>query len=204
MILRVSEARDLGELDRLGFYDHMKVYTAAPPDVLRVDEKNLREYAVVNCVGVIHPRTTRRMASTCPQMTAATLVAGLISARTISIPTTGTGYTAGIVWRRSSCSRLSCYNFDLGTLDAKAPPPKTPAFWEIVDASRAPEDAELADAVDALGSPDALSRWDRSPPVLPVTSPFGSATARTPAASPTALKLVNMLPSETMAPRMAC
>ena len=31
----------------------MKVYAAAPPDVLRVDEKNLREYNVLNCCGVI-------------------------------------------------------------------------------------------------------------------------------------------------------
>jgi hypothetical protein len=46
---------------------------------------------------------------------------------------------------------------DLSGFDAKAPPPKTRAFWEIVDASRAPEDAEMADAVDALGKPDAVT-----------------------------------------------
>jgi hypothetical protein len=43
VILRVNEARDLGEGNRFQFYDHMKAYTAAPPDVLRVDEKHLRE-----------------------------------------------------------------------------------------------------------------------------------------------------------------
>ena len=53
VILRISEARDLGEFDRFKFYDHMKAYTAAPPDVLRVDEKNLREYAILNVCGVI-------------------------------------------------------------------------------------------------------------------------------------------------------
>ncbi len=53
VILRVSEARDLGDVDRFAFYDHMKTYTAAPPDVLRVDEKNMREYAVFNVCGVI-------------------------------------------------------------------------------------------------------------------------------------------------------
>src|SRR5262249_36254532 len=42
---------------------------------------------------------------------------------------------------------------DLSKFDPKAPPAKTPAFWEIVDSSRAPEDAELADAIEALGSP---------------------------------------------------
>ena len=53
VILRVNEARDLGEINRFSFYDHMKAYTAAPPDVLRVDEKNLREYSILNCCGVI-------------------------------------------------------------------------------------------------------------------------------------------------------
>lgn len=53
VILRVSEARDLGDVDRYAFYDHMKVYTAAPPDVLLCDEKNIREHAVPNVTGVI-------------------------------------------------------------------------------------------------------------------------------------------------------
>ncbi len=53
VILRVSEARDLGDVNRYQFYDHMKSYTAAPPDVLRVDEKNLREHSILNCCGVI-------------------------------------------------------------------------------------------------------------------------------------------------------
>jgi hypothetical protein len=53
VILRVSEARDLGDFDRFQFYDHMKVYTAAPPDVLTVDEKHVREYAIVNCCGIV-------------------------------------------------------------------------------------------------------------------------------------------------------
>ena len=53
VILRVSEARDLGEIDRFKFYDHTKIYTAAPPDVLRVDEKHLREHYVFNCLGFV-------------------------------------------------------------------------------------------------------------------------------------------------------
>jgi hypothetical protein len=53
VILGVNEARDLGETDRFKFYDHMKAYAAAPPDVLRVDEKNLREHSIFNCCGVV-------------------------------------------------------------------------------------------------------------------------------------------------------
>lgn len=53
VILRVSEARDLGEFDRFQLYDHMKAYIAAPPDVLRIDEKHLREHSIINCCDVI-------------------------------------------------------------------------------------------------------------------------------------------------------
>ena len=46
---------------------------------------------------------------------------------------------------------------DISGFDPKAPPPKTPAFWDIVDANRAPEDAELADVLDRMANPDAMT-----------------------------------------------
>jgi hypothetical protein len=46
---------------------------------------------------------------------------------------------------------------DISGFDPKAPPPKTPAFWDIVDANRAPEDAELADILDDMENPDATT-----------------------------------------------
>ena len=39
---------------------------------------------------------------------------------------------------------------------------KTAAFWDIVDGSRAPEDAELADMLDALASPTPATLANRS------------------------------------------
>ena len=53
VVLRISEAKDMGEFDRFKFYAHMKAYMAAPPDVLRCDEKNLREHDVFNVCGAI-------------------------------------------------------------------------------------------------------------------------------------------------------
>jgi hypothetical protein len=49
---------------------------------------------------------------------------------------------------------------DIASFDPKAPPPKTQAFWDIVDAHRAPEDAELADVLDKMGNPDATTLSD--------------------------------------------
>jgi hypothetical protein len=46
---------------------------------------------------------------------------------------------------------------DLSSFDPKAPPPKTQAFHNIVAAGRAPEDSELADVLDRLNNPVAVT-----------------------------------------------
>jgi hypothetical protein len=157
VILRISEARDLGDVDRFGFYDHMKAYTAAPPDVLRVDEKNLREYSVPNCVGVIITTNHKADGIFLP----ADDRRHFVGWSDLTKDDFGADYWPRL-WRwyqSGGDSHVAAYlaALDLVSFDPKAPPPKTAAFWEIVDASRAPEDAELADAVDALGVPDALT-----------------------------------------------
>jgi hypothetical protein len=46
---------------------------------------------------------------------------------------------------------------DLTGFDPKAPPVKTPAFWAMVDAGRAPEDSDMADALEKLNNPSAIT-----------------------------------------------
>ncbi len=58
MVLRISEAKDAGggdgkRVDRYDFYEHCKVLLATPPDVLRVNEKYVREYYIMNVLAVI-------------------------------------------------------------------------------------------------------------------------------------------------------
>jgi hypothetical protein len=157
VILRVSEARDLGDVDRFQFYDHMKAYTAAPPDVLRVDEKNLREYSVPNCVGVIITTNHKTDGVYLPADDRRHFVAW----SDLTKDDLDLAYWTKLwAWYESGGDRhVAAYlaDLDLKSFDAKAPPPKTQAFYEIVDANRAPEDAELADAIDAMGAPDALT-----------------------------------------------
>src|SRR5262245_46500519 len=61
--------------------------------------------------------------------------------------------------RESGLQHVATYlrALDISKFDPKAPPPKTAAFWAIVDASRAPEDAELQDVLDAIENPDAVT-----------------------------------------------
>jgi hypothetical protein len=53
VILRINEALDLGDFDRRRFYDHLKAIIASPSDVLRINEKHIREYYIPNLCGVV-------------------------------------------------------------------------------------------------------------------------------------------------------
>jgi hypothetical protein len=157
VILRISEARDLGDVDRYQFYERLKAYTAAPPDVLRVDEKFLREHSVLNCCGVIITTNHKSDGIYLPADDRRHFVAW--STRTKEdFPD---NYWVGLWswYNNGGDSHVVAYlaELDLSEFDPKAPPPKTAAFFDIVDNNRAPEDAELADALDALRWPDAVT-----------------------------------------------
>jgi Family of unknown function (DUF5906) len=161
VILRVNEARDLGEFDRYKFYDHSKAYITAPPDVLRVDEKHVKEYSILNVVGVVITTNHKTDGIHLPSDDRRHFVAWSELCKDDFTPAywdkLWDWYEAG------GYGHVAAYlaELDLSGFDPKAPPPKTQAFWEIVDASRAPEDAEMQDAIDFLGDPN--------PPALTIT-----------------------------------
>src|ERR1035437_3390116 len=135
----------------------MKSYTAAPPDVLRVDEKNLREHSVLNCCGVIITTNHKADGIFLPAEDRRHFVAWS--------DLTKEDFTHGywnLLWRwyeHGGNRHVAAYlaKLDISAFDPKAPPPKTAAFWDIVDANRAPEDAELADVIDLIGQPAATT-----------------------------------------------
>jgi hypothetical protein len=159
-VLRISEARDLGDVNRYGFHEHMKAYTAAPPDVLRVDEKNTPEHLTWNCCGVIYttnhlydgiylPPDDRRHYVAWSDLT--------------SDAFTKDEFNDLYAWYAAGGERnVAAYllTYDLSKFDPKRPPVKTPAFWSVVDSGRAPEEGELADALDKLGDPEAVTLAD--------------------------------------------
>ena len=158
VILRVSEARDLGETDRYAFYEHSKVFMAAPPDVLRCDEKNLREHSVMNVCGCII--TTNHKAGNSIYLPADDRRHYVAWSPRVKEDFPKDYWRTLYGWYAAGGSgHVAAYlaQLDLSGFDAKAPPPKTAAFWDIVDASRAPEDAELSDVLDSLGNPVAVT-----------------------------------------------
>jgi hypothetical protein len=157
VILRVSEARDLGDVNRYAFYERSKIYTASPPDVLRVNEKHLREYPIRNVCGLVittnHktnglylPADDRRHYVAWSDFTASDLPNTYFVELYRWFAAGGEAHVAAWLHARS-----------LATFNPKAPPLKTAAFWAIVDASRSPEDTEMANAISGLGDPDALT-----------------------------------------------
>ena len=157
VILRVNEARDLGEFDRYAFHDHMKGYIAAPPDVNHIDEKNIKEYYVFNLCGVIITSNHKTDGIYLPADDRRHMVAWS--------NLTSDAFAADY-WRElyrwygnGGHQHVAAYlaALDITDFDPKAPPPKTQAFWEIANANRAPEDSELADVLDELEQPDAFT-----------------------------------------------
>jgi hypothetical protein len=154
VILRVNEARDLGDIDRFKFYDHMKAYTAAPPDVLRVNEKYLKAHYVFNCTGVIITSNHKADGIFLPADDRRHFVAW----SDLTKEDFPESYWNGLWgwYENGGFATIAAYlaELDISGFDPKAPPPKTPAFWDIVDANRVPEDAELADVLDEMENPD--------------------------------------------------
>jgi hypothetical protein len=156
-LVRVSEVRDLGEYDRFTFYEHTKPYLASPPDVIRVDEKNLREYYVANVCNIIYTTNHITDGLYLPADDRRHYVAWSTS--------TGADFSEHYfreLWTwyaRGGMANVVAFlsGHDLSNFDPKAPPPKTPAFWQVVVAGESPESGEMRDVIERLGNPPALT-----------------------------------------------
>jgi Family of unknown function (DUF5906) len=153
VVLRISEAKDMGEFDRFTFYNHMKTLLAAPPDVLRVDEKNLRQHDVLNVVGIVMttnnrtdaiylPADDRRHHGAWSEAKQADFDAAYWTERWRWYEDGGFGHVGAYLGA-----------LDISSFNPKAPPKKTEAFWAIVNANRSSEDAELDDAQEPPRDP---------------------------------------------------
>jgi hypothetical protein len=130
VILRVSEAHDLGETNRYQFYEHIKNMSASPPDTLTVNEKFLREYSIVNCV---------RLVITTNHLTDGMYLTAEDRRHYVAWSNRTPGdfpdgyWTKLFGWYDAGGDRhVAAYlaEFDLSGFDPKAPPLKTEAFLD--------------------------------------------------------------------------
>jgi hypothetical protein len=157
VILRISEARDLGEMSRYEFYERTKVYGAAPPDVLMIDEKNLKKYAVPNVCNMVITTNYKTNGIYLPADDRRHFVAWC----DLTKETFAGGYWPGLWswYEGGGCGHVAAYlsSLDLSDFDPKASPPLTAAFHAIVDANQSPESAEMSDALARIGNPAAVT-----------------------------------------------
>ncbi len=160
VILRVSEARDMGDKDRYALYEHIKTFTDTPPDVLRCDEKNIREHPVANVCGVVMTTNHKSSGIYLPEDDRRHYVAW--SEATKKDFNEDHWNELWGWYQNGGNENAAAYlnTLKLDDFDAKAPPPKTSAFWEFVDAGRAPEDTDMANALNELKYPRAVTIAD--------------------------------------------
>jgi hypothetical protein len=155
VILRINEAHDLGETDRFKFYDRAKVYIVAPLDVLRVNEKYIPEHYVPNVTGVVITTNHKTDGIYLPSDDRRHYVAWSKCEKEQFSPDYWNALWNNYANRGFEHVAAYLIELNLSNFDAKAPPPKTPTFWEIVNVNCPPEEAEIADVIDSLGKPDA-------------------------------------------------
>ncbi|MGC1864394.1 MAG: DUF5906 domain-containing protein [Methylocystis sp.] len=158
VILRISEAHDTGDVSRYQFYERIKTYAATPPDVMQCNDKYIRKCNVINCMGVIVTSNHLRDGIYLPADDRRHDVHWSECKKEDFEP----GYFDRLwSWyeNEEGFEHVAAYlaTLDISDFNPKAPPPKTPAFWAIVDANRSSEESELADVIDLLGNPKALT-----------------------------------------------
>lgn len=157
VVLRISESHDLGDTDRYKFYELMKTIIAAPPDMAEVNPKYVPQYYVPNVTGVIITSNYGMDGLYLTPDDRRHYVCGTEHVRSDAWDT----YCRD-VWAWYAASGLdhvvaylrAC---DLAGFNAGEPPPKTAAFWRMVDAGRPVEENEIRDAITALGKPPVLT-----------------------------------------------
>lgn len=152
VLLVVSEARNLGEVNRPQFYERFKDVIASPLP-LYVNEKNRHEFYIPNIIGVII--TTNH--KTDGIYLDADDRRHFVCWSTLSLADFDAAYFTQM-WERyyfqGGLDDIASYLRDLDVRDFKPgePPPKTPAFWEICDAGQHPEIADIENTLDALAA----------------------------------------------------
>jgi len=160
LIVRLSEARDVSDhgniVDRYRLTDHMKDMLATPPNTLRVNEKYINEYYILNRAGMIVttnyrdalilPFDDRRHYVTFSERRGEEFPKEFWNEFWSWYENGGFAHVAALLYQRN-----------LSNFDPKAEPPKTPALRYMVMAGRGSDYSELADIIDELKNPTALT-----------------------------------------------
>ena len=155
VLLVINEARDLGDVNSYGLYEHMKTVAAAPPHTLRIDMKNLQEFKIPNVTSVTITTNYLHTGLYLPINDRRHLVAWSDQPGTGEEGSwTSKDFDKYYDWLENQGGKqhVAAYlrQHDLSKFNPKAPPRKTPAFYRVANANRGEEEGALADAIDNL------------------------------------------------------
>jgi hypothetical protein len=161
VVLRINEAHDLGESERanrFALYERVKIYAATPPEVLRCNEKHLRQYYVPNVLGLIITTNHKSDGVYLPSDDRRHFVAWSHRKKE-EFSAEYFNDLWGWLLHEGGNAHIAAYlaQRDLSAFDPCALPRQTAAFFDIVNSGRSPEDAELADVLDELERPEVCS-----------------------------------------------
>ena len=156
VVLRISEGKDLSDTDRFAFYDGTKTLIAAPPDTLRCNPKFVKPYYVLNVVWVIITTNHKVGGIFLPSDDRRHFVAWSTVERSAFDEAYWSRYWSRLEAGGAEAVADHLRALDLSRFNPKAPPHRTQAFYEMVNAMRSEKESEMADVIDDLGRPTAL------------------------------------------------
>jgi Bifunctional DNA primase/polymerase, N-terminal/Family of unknown function (DUF5906) len=157
VVLRISEAKDLGDMDRYAFYDATKTLIAAPPETTWINPKFVKPYLIQNLCGVIITTNYREHGMYLPADDRRHYVVWTDIERTAF---------EDDHWRRiwdwyGRGGYEACMWFlgtrDLSAFNPKAPPVQTEAFLRIVQSYGGKEIRTVDNALDQMDYPEATT-----------------------------------------------
>ena len=156
VMLRIDEVHDLGGESKYAFHDRTKPIIAAPPSAHMINEKFTPHYVAKNVCGVI--LTSNHLDALYLSPNDRRHFVCVSEARKEQF---GPDYFEALhAWfDNGGAAKVAHYlaNLDLTGFNAKAPPPQTSGWKTLVNAGLAPEAGDMADVIEALGKPAALT-----------------------------------------------
>lgn len=158
VVVRVSEIRDMGEVDRYKFYEHAKSYITSPPDVVKCNEKYIPAYYVFNVAGFIFTTNHKTNGIYLPRDDRRHFVAWSEELKESFSPDYWDKYWG---WLNSGTGVRDITEYlrgiDLSGFNPNAPPRQTDAWWAIVQSGASQEDVEVINTLSKMGNPAAVT-----------------------------------------------
>jgi len=173
VLLRINESRDTGEQSQHAFYNKLKMYLAAPPPTLTINEKYIVHCEILNVCGVIITTNYKETGLFLPPDDRRNYM--LWSVRLPEdfkpedfqprdfIPQQANPTFWDWMWdwyeTQNGYAHIAAYlaQLDISKFNPKAQPPKTEAFWAVVNANRPREENEITELLLAMGQPPATT-----------------------------------------------